>query len=188
MKVPRMRKSIWPMTLMAIVLLMASAMAPMSARAAMMTYFYTGTPFEITVGTPPGNHINVQFTAELSSSTPLPYIPTAFTMSCGSLVLSSTDPGIDIAEAKISILTNNLPSEWFFHIVKGSTEITSRTPHPMGFPPVPDYGDIFSDGSAFAAAQHRGSWTATPAPLPPNVLLLGTSLLGLGGWRRFRKG
>jgi hypothetical protein len=28
----------------------------------------------------------------------------------------------------------------------------------------------------------------TPVPIPPTVLLLGSGLLGLGGWRRFRKG
>ena len=29
--------------------------------------------------------------------------------------------------------------------------------------------------------------TCTPIPLPPSLLLLGSGLLGLGGWRRFRK-
>jgi hypothetical protein len=35
------------------------------------------------------------------------------------------------------------------------------------------------------------SWqfqNVNPIPLPPTVLLLGSGLLGLGGWRRFRKG
>jgi probable HAF family extracellular repeat protein len=32
------------------------------------------------------------------------------------------------------------------------------------------------------------SFLLTPVPLPPTVLLLGSGLLGLAGWRRFRKG
>jgi hypothetical protein len=31
-------------------------------------------------------------------------------------------------------------------------------------------------------------YTADPVPLPPTVWLLGSGLLGLAGWRRFRKG
>ena len=32
------------------------------------------------------------------------------------------------------------------------------------------------------------SYSQTPVPLPPTVLLFGSGLLGLAGWRRFRKG
>ena len=40
-----------------------------------------------------------------------------------------------------------------------------------------------------SVGQAGGTWTTTsPVPLPPTVLLLGSGLLGLAGWRRFRKG
>jgi uncharacterized membrane protein len=41
-------------------------------------------------------------------------------------------------------------------------------------------------GDYYDASGH--GFLATPVPLPPNVLLLGSGLLGLVGWRRYRKG
>jgi hypothetical protein len=32
------------------------------------------------------------------------------------------------------------------------------------------------------------TYTQTPVPIPPSALLLGSGLLGLAGWRKFRKG
>jgi hypothetical protein len=47
------------------------------------------------------------------------------------------------------------------------------------------------DGSVWHAgwpSTDVNAYNRAPVPLPPTVLLLGSSLLGLAGWRRFRKG
>jgi uncharacterized membrane protein len=41
---------------------------------------------------------------------------------------------------------------------------------------------VYVDGNGYHG------FLATPVPLPPTVLLLGSALLGLAGWRRMRKG
>jgi hypothetical protein len=38
-----------------------------------------------------------------------------------------------------------------------------------------------------SALPNMDNWTFTTVPLPPTVLLLGSGLLGLAGWRRFKK-
>jgi hypothetical protein len=52
-------------------------------------------------------------------------------------------------------------------------------------------GGTYLGGDNFLSTSNPGfEGVASPnsVPLPPTVLLLGSGLLGLAGWRRFRKG
>jgi hypothetical protein len=70
----------------------------------------------------------------------------------------------------------------------GSQTITFTSPYyPMSFISV-DLGGIVNQLS-FAADGFflMDNFNYTAVPLPPSMLLLGSGLLGLAGWRRFRK-
>jgi hypothetical protein len=62
---------------------------------------------------------------------------------------------------------------------------------------VPGYHPLAGGGSSYGYIENDGehdvgylflTGALTSVPLPPSMLLLGSGLLGLAGWRRFRKG
>ena len=99
------------------------------------------------------------------------------------------------------IIPLTLPGSEDFYI-QGVTESENYTYNPTGFvvnPSIsfdnfawffphasvlkfPNYSDLITIGD------FGPNFDTTPVPLPPALLLFGSGLLGLGGWRRFRKG
>jgi len=52
---------------------------------------------------------------------------------------------------------------------------------------LPGTWNNYGPASASLVNGYLVEWNTNPVPLPPRLLLFGSGLLGLAGWRRFRK-
>jgi probable HAF family extracellular repeat protein len=79
-------------------------------------------------------------------------------------------------------------SIWSGGILKDLNELVdSSTPLPTGVCLLSAYA-INEGGQIVGRTNNSHAFLLTPVPLPPTVLLLGSGLLGLAGWRRLKKG
>ena len=73
--------------------------------------------------------------------------------------------------------------------VAAVTGYTDLSPSPLPHPDRPDLSWFTVEGqSDFGWYPVRWTYEINPVPLPASAFLLGSGLLGLAGWRRFRKG
>jgi hypothetical protein len=107
------------------------------------------------------------------TGTSTPVLAHPLTLGVGSVYFS----GDGLASGGTSLFTQNVATLWG----PGANVLTVLS--------VNAFDDSYwtnADNSVFGT--NVAEWlAATPVPLPPGLLLLGSGLLGLAGWRRFRK-
>lgn len=189
----------------ALLFVLALLTSPTPGAADAITYTYTGNPFtyelpgSVWPSTPAiGDHISCSFTYDGDLSAVLninllgaPAL-SSFSIACGDVVLPTgptTYRYLNIA----AVDGLGRPSEWY--IFCDDTEM-GRSGYRLSTVWMTGYwsGDEawFSWGEGDGESAHvlnvdsPGPWTAVP--LPSSAFLLGTGLIGLTGWRRFRKG
>jgi hypothetical protein len=174
-----------PLAMMAIWLLVASAMVPAPAGATLMEYTYTGANFMLFDGTFPstpaiGSNLNIQFTYD----GPIPdsgAVITDFTITCGELQLSLS-PGDITSSGDVLVASNGLPVYWVFLLRVDPYDIESWWTRNTGHQDRIIYSG--PGGEAQVIAFSSGTWTAAPVPLPPTALLLASGLIPLVWFRR----
>ncbi len=187
--------------LVALLLLAGTALIPPApAAASPMLYTYTGLDWTNSFGSgyvpsPAGSNLTIQFTYD----GPLPgtysdlTLTTNFTMTSGGITLNSWEHQSGNLSIMIAAIGGSLPTRWYFNIndVGGGTGYAMNAGYPEAFDSATtDLYYYATNNQTFQSSSitsFQGTWTAVAVPLPPSVLLLGSGLLGLAGWRRFRK-